>query len=535
MRIFIHDCHMSVATPRWPLAGVLGILLVLLAPAATFGQPPSGESSESEYEENYDEEMNSDEYSEEMSYDEYDGSEGSGYGGRSRGRGSASDAMMQSYGSAMSSVLRNVDLNALFAPSSEIPAVAAGPVLSADAEHAYQSGNYPLALELFYGHMATEYEQARTHLQTVSYSKLLRQPVWQIRFGVSFAVRGDLDADPQPIKEGKTPMNRMANGGDGSDGSDYSAEMQQQEEMGMESQMSEMTEEGYGSPQAAGQPKAPPRPEMLSAAANEELEKYLGLVAKVVAEQFETRYRQGDFGTALITVMAPEPVDKRARRAADQEVAISLRPISQEVMDALSDSPEPRPLWRPGIIYYGEGDSADVLKQANRENIDLLLHFDISLKTQRQEKYVQNVSRCRLFHVASGKSLGISKGMDNFEAIRMAQSGRSSERDYVTAQLENLFGILDRSVKTMEMPTLTPEVAKRRIGTLLSGAGSKSLRTLAEVRLYQSQELITAEEVEAAFDIVGGADALLMLHGPLEERLKMARQWAVRAVPKFSE
>ncbi len=563
MRLTNSTLWKDFAVSPW-LAGACGVLVCVFVAGETCAQrpqappgsgPPSGAPQGSgapgsqsypgrdSYEEEM-EEFGEEEYEMDSDYE----SEYGGYGGTRSPRrgGGASDAMMQSYASTMSSLLRNVDLATLLGPSSAIPPVDAGPLLSADAEHAYQSGNYPLALELYFAHLATEYDHARVSLQTVGYSKLLKRPVWQTQFGVSFTVRGELDADPQPIKEGKTPLNRMNNAGgrgqqefsqDAAD-EEFGREMEQMEmeQMEMEREEMEMEERemmSRGGTSQVSRRASQPQASMLSEEANQDLEKFLGLVAIIVAEEFDARYRQGDFGSTLISVVPLEPVNARKQRSDDDEAAIAPpRPMSQEVMDLLADSPETRPLWKPGILYYGEGESADVIREAKRENVDLVLHFDIFLKAGRQE-HVQNVSRCRLLQVSTGKSLGVSKGIDNFEAIRLAQMGRSTEREYVTEQLENLFGVFDRSLKLSAFPTLTPDVAKRRIGSLMSGAAAKRLRTLAEVRLYQAQELITPEEAEAAFYIIGGEDGMLMLHGPADQRLETARKWALRAVPEF--
>ena len=90
--------------------------------------------------------------------------------------------------------------------------------------------------------------------------------------------------------------------------------------------------------------------------------------------------------------------------------------------------------------------------------------------------------------------------------------------------------VVDREVKLAPLPKLSPKVARRRIATLLAFDGVPRLETLAEIRLYQALELIEVDEVENAFDIVGGPDALMLMHGPIEERLKMARKWALDAL-----
>ena len=60
----------------------------------------------------------------------------------------------------------------------------------------------------------------------------------------------------------------------------------------------------------------------------------------------------------------------------------------------------------------------------------------------------------------------------------------------------------------------------------MASAGGHSLRTLAEIRLYQSQQLLSEDEVMTAFDIVGGDEALQLLFGSEAERLRIVHKWA---------
>ncbi|NND96023.1 MAG: hypothetical protein HKN47_01690 [Pirellulaceae bacterium] len=485
--------------------------------------------------------------------------------GRAGGSGDTSNAMMQSYQTSLTSLLGSLDLGPLMAPPDQFgPPVDAGPVLEGQAKTAYTSGNYPLALQLYFAHLVTEFDGARVNLQAVKYSKLLRRPVWQIRWGVSYTVRGDAGAsDPNPIRAGKLPNMRMAQRGGGGQGDfgqgdfdqggfdqggqDQEMEMQMQMEMEQEQEMSmEMEMDMGGGPQRGtgnrgpggfGGGSAAPAPiqrTMLSSTAKEEMDKYLGLVAELTAEEFGSRYRQGDFGPALCTVAASDPVDDavgNAPRVGGNAAPASFDSARGPVDDLLAESPETLPLWAPGIMFLGQGESKSIVQSAAREGIDLILHFDVVLKSNRNSD-VQNVSRCRLLHVGSGKSLAVSKGIDSFELAQLARAGRTDERSYVTEKLSGLFLVIDRQVKTTDMPKLTPEVAKRRVATLLSATGHHRLPALAEVRLYQAQELLPPEDVEMAFDIVGSQDGLTLLHGAQEAKLKIAHEWALSSLPK---
>ncbi|MCG8653723.1 MAG: hypothetical protein MI861_28045, partial [Pirellulales bacterium] len=279
--------------------------------------------------------------------------------------------------------------------------------------------------------------------------------------------------------------------------------------------------------------EAGPQREMLSSAAQEELDRALGLVAEVVSEEFGKRFQGTDFGSLLTSVNAPKPAAPARgtgrRPASVPTPAASLGPLSAGLEETLGVIPEAVPMWRPGILYLGQGSSGDMLPLAKQANVDLLIHFDVALKAGRGDS-MQNISRCRLMLVSNKKLLGVSKAIDNREAAMLASSGRSDERKYVQDQLANLLAIVDRDIKTTSLPRLSPEMAKGRLAALMSGSSTPSLRKLAEVRLYQSMGLLDDSEVEVAFDIIGGPEALMLLQGPEDERLKMARKWAARSL-----
>ena len=148
----------------------------------------------------------------------YGGSGGPGMGipgGMSQG---ANGDSMNPLGGALASMMGSVDLSGFFFPKQELN-VQSGPVLGDDAEQAFQAGHYPMALELMFAHMATEYDDASTAIENVRFSPLLNRPVWNIRWGLSIAVRGDDVEDPSPIKEGARPAQGMGFGaGDGPGG-----------------------------------------------------------------------------------------------------------------------------------------------------------------------------------------------------------------------------------------------------------------------------------------------------------------------------
>lgn len=485
-------------------------------------------------------------YGNEMGMQSYGGSQGMSYGGNRRG-GAASGALGARV-SAFAMALQGANLTSLADPAAA-PPVASGPVLLNEATVAYAKGDQRLALELFFGHIVAEYENAGNAMRLVKYSRLMKRPAWQVRWGISFAVRGDA-TDPQPIPD-VTPQSRggggggeqmgmeMAMGGPGGTGEDdmrMQMEMERQMEMEMSREMNMQMEQeqmgmdmememgmGMGGRGMGNQrnqaPSAPPTPgarlaslerKMLDDEAQQRMSDTLGVLATIIGEEFDKRYAQGDFGRSLTDVTADSGVKET---------------VSADFVDLLETGGDPLPLWRPGIVFLGEGSSQDNLAVARKAGLDLVIHIDVLLKPLQGE-YVQNNARCRLFHVPSGKSMGLSKPVDSLEYAQQSRTKGLASRDYVNDQLANFWGIIDRETLTSELPPLTPEVAKRRVGALLSSGGGKNLRTLAEVRLFQSQQLLSEDEVLTAFDIVGGEEALALIYGSEEERLDTVRKWA---------
>ncbi|MCA9138923.1 MAG: hypothetical protein KDB00_19260 [Planctomycetales bacterium] len=510
-----------------------------------------------------DEEMSDYDYESEMGMESGYDEEMMGYGSSGPpGRSSRGGATMQEIAvadltQALSAAFQATRIETLADPNAA-PPVQSGPVLLNEALIAYSKGEYPIALNLYFGHIVTEYDNAQAELQRIKYSPLMRRPAWQVRWGISYVVRGD-SVDPQPIQD-TGPVNR---GGFGDDGMDMQMEeyenqmamdggagrgpagrgaagrgpagrgMSQEEmDMAMDMEMNMEMEEMYnqnememmggmsGGPRRNSAPVAAPTPAarlaqlerpMLSDEAQQQLSESLGVVIDIIGEEFDKRYAQGDFGRAMADITASSG---------------NVETVSESFVKMMESSGDSLPLWRAGMTFLGQGDWQTNTVAARKAGLDIMLQVDVILK-QRGE-FTQNTCRCRLVHVPTGKSLGISKPIDSLEFAQMNRAKQTAARDYVHDQLQNFFEIIDKQTVTSELPTLTAEIAKKRIGSLLASGGGMNLRTLAEVRLFQSQGLLTEDEVLTAFDIVGGEEAMQLIYASEDERLRIVHEWASR-------
>ncbi|MCC9640861.1 hypothetical protein LOC71_01140 [Rhodopirellula sp. JC740] len=475
-----------------------------------------------------------------------DGGYGSGYGGPSSsgGRGPAGPppmAMFELFQPDWSPLGERVQQ--IFTSTRPSGPVALGPVLRNEAHVAYRYGNLPLALQLFHGYLARGSEHAEEQMDKVLFSKHFRKPLWHLRVGVSLGLHGDTEtSDPSPIS-GSGTSNRM-NDGMGMDdmamgmeaemmgmaagmGAAMEAGMREgmaamagemqggMEEMGMG--MDDLyAEDGMGmggpgmGPPGMGGPgmgvpgmrgprggnlgmAAAPKAEMTDAELDSRMQRYLGLVAETVKSGLSKRIKDGKFGHALVDV-APESTTQG-------------HTVNGDSVDAANN-----PMWIPSVQFVGEGNFRDTVKNAHYAGLDLLFHFDVGLKENRMG-VVSNVSRLKVLDARSGKTLVSSGPMDNTEVERMARVGRGSPSAYVDEQLKSLWSVVDERLTLSSLPDLSPEVTRKRVAQVLGDSALTPLRKLAEIRYYGYRGWLTPDEVEQAFEITGGADAMKILHG----------------------
>ena len=436
------------------------------------------------------------------------------------------------------------------------------------ANEAFVGGDEALARKYLHAHMASEYESAGGAFEEVAFSPILRTPLWMMRWGVAMHVRGDAADGPHPIVENmSSPLGAAGGAMAGRRGlanpslaAGSSMEpMGGMEEMGMPGQGAGMASSAVGSPDA-----------------QRAFETNLGLVGETVGTMFDARFNDGTFGRGFLgtaATMAAPPVVANAGFDADQaamsamysgegemdEAAIDQRrrPGGMEAIEGMPGGPpagmsdammgqEARgdipqvgraaggnraggapislspqfnpelPRWRPGIAYLGEVPITEALAKAKEADLQFLLFFDVSVQAQKNRTIV------KVLNVADGKTVVTSKKLDNVEAFKLAQAERQTEREYVNEVVSDMFTVVDEKLKVTPLAKLTPDVAKRRVASLLETAGRFDWASMAEVRLFQYQQLLSEDETATAMHLFGGDDALILMYGTPDERREVA-------------
>ncbi len=533
----------SVMGNRVSLAGLL-VLTSLYSSEAVLAQPPGIGGSQSGDVESSDG-MSAEDYGSGGDY----GMEGDGMDPYGANGGNLRADISGAIDGGLSKSLSQFDFISLLAPTqgAQLPK---GPILLGQASEAFSRGHQKLAMDLYFGHMVAEFEDAGPAFKAVKYAKALRRPVWQVRWGVSISTKLDGVSEAKPL----TADSRPANNGFDSGGLDSGGfEGGGSEGGGMEGGGMESGREGFPGMRSSAQNALPVVAEVN---AGEILENNMGLVATMFAEQFSSRFQNGAFGSALPS-MAPPPVEVPANALAagnsdsGYDDMSSYDPSMEGMGEAgrgpdgmgpggagkpadplLSLAPPPvtpgadaLPMWIPGIVFVGEGQSTVTLQSAKEAGIELLVHFDVIAKARGTE--TQNISRCKVFQVSTGKTLiSTSKGIDSLEATQLVRAGRSTNTDYVTEQMLNIWAYIDRDLSATALPQLTPAAAKVRVGMIVTSPPRERLQALAEIRMFEAAGLLPPEDVALAFDLVAGDDAMELLYGPVSDRRELVRSWA---------
>jgi hypothetical protein len=375
---------------------------------------------------------------------------------------------------------------------------------------AFYQGDQTRALALFHAHLVADGDEAAAARSSVKYSRLLKRPVWAVRFGLSILPRvpSEFAGDPQPLRKDTkiaSPTGRgrglapTADGGENGGSFDGGEEMQddlQPDQFGGTRGNANQVVTTFGG--AGGEEAA------------QAVDRNLGLVGDVFKSLFSAQLSAGKFGNALDGMEAK---------------GATLSATHQDAISGLSNDP----MWIPGVNFLGEGPSSEMLLKAKAGGIDVLLHFDVIVKANRIGP-PQYTTRCSVLHVESGTTLGVSKAIDKYEIASKAASNETTVREL----LAPLFEILDKKVSVEPMPPLTPLHATSRIDSLLGSKERNSLRSLAEMTMFHSQRLITPEQLDKAFFYAGGDIALQLLHDEETARYQKVAEFVEKELSSAS-
>jgi hypothetical protein len=375
------------------------------------------------------------------------------------------------------------------------------------AKYAFAIGKERVAEEYFIAQLLTHDEEAPDLLKQVRWSPGQRKLTTTLRFavGVDLTAPPNLD-DVRPIGRSQIAQNSGGGAGGGSDPG-----------MGMGS-----TPGGPGGQGAGGK----------------SFGDLTGKFGEELIKAFETAWDNGDFGTAfkevdtIIPVVRPQGGVNGMNGMSgsyDGGMGSSMMSPGMESGDiygsgaapgaaaptdaALRLRATPDKVIVPGLTYLGTGEQSELAAKAEKEGIDFLFVYDVSVKAQRG--LVQNDTRLRLINVKDGSNLGTTLSLNSLKVDR--QTAMKGESDDVPKQVGNIFRKIE-ALRLTDLPKLEPVHAQARIKSLIEKNKDDVLQTLMESRVFHAMGLLDDEQLNAAYYLTLGGSGVAFVSGTTDDR-----------------
>ncbi len=167
------------------------------------------------------------------------------------------------------------------------------------------------------------------------------------------------------------------------------------------------------------------------------------------------------------------------------------------------------------VVWLGKANSKDdLLSLAQKAHVDMLVIYEIAIKTNTKNTLVNNVTKMRVVTVASlakkdakEPELFASAGLEN-RVVLLAREKGGKPDDSVEKEVAHAIDALDKSCKPVALPAgVTGDAIKRRLATQIAEKPADPLPLATEIRYYAVKGLLTPGEA------TNGTAALL---GPAE-------------------
>ncbi len=168
-----------------------------------------------------------------------------------------------------------------------------------------------------------------------------------------------------------------------------------------------------------------------------------------------------------------------------------------------------------GLVFLGTGSQLELQERAAEAGLDGVFIFDVKATKNPRNGIVNNETKIRL--TVGSTVVASSASIVNTEAEREEMRGGE---DGVSKAVDKMFGRFDSEVQLTELPALQAQHAKARIHQLVNDKQVDPLQTLYETRLFQSQGLISQDDMATVFQIVlRGNEGLALATGTPADRM----------------
>jgi hypothetical protein len=258
-------------------------------------------------------------------------------------------------------------------------------------------------------------------------------------------------------------------------------------------------------------PIAPTSPTQLVALKPQaqELRAYTGELGDRLLEHLQGMVSNGQSGEFLTALVG----------AADEKSAAFQSRSSSQL------EPGEVALLSRGVTYLGVGSDRVLAHLAQREGVDILVTFDVQVKTVGKTNQPHNTTTIIFKDMRSQSVLYSTTPLNN---IRVDLARRDPlQVDPVIVVVEKLSEFLDQQLSVTSLPVgISPENVSGRIAALSHPRHENPLPVLAEVRFYRTQNLITVKQLADAYlAILGEEPGAQLAAGTDREKIAAIKRW----------
>ncbi len=200
------------------------------------------------------------------------------------------------------------------------------------------------------------------------------------------------------------------------------------------------------------------------------------------------------------------------------------RPAAYQPRSSSALGPGEVVLLSRGVIYLGVGSDRVLEHLAQREGVDVLVTFDVQVKTVRNNQ-PYNTTTIVFKDMRSQEVLYSTPPLNN---IRVELARRDPlQDDPVMDVVDKMSEYLDQHLSVTSIPVgISSENVAGRIAALRHPRHENPLPALAEVRFYRTQNLITAKQLADAYRVILGEEQGAQLAAGTErEKVQAIQQW----------
>lgn len=176
----------------------------------------------------------------------------------------------------------------------------------------------------------------------------------------------------------------------------------------------------------------------------------------------------------------------------------------------------------PGLTFLGEGNFADLVRKAKNEGLDGLILIDHRASVVRSTGATTSQTTVKFYTCDDGKEKASTAQLGYATVANQVKEGK----DPVGKELKSLFTKIDRLVAVGEMPTLTEELAKGRLESILGASKSEPLPFVNEVNFYLQKGWLNEDDAQAfVIKALGESAALELWSGDFEKQKSALGRW----------